>query len=294
MQAEIIVFSDKGQPKSERIGMNPFQCELIKTVEESKISVVCLVEEDWIIELRNSREHIEYKGKKHPKKPLTYYFRKIEGKVLLVNGCNYKDFSQLKRSINDFLKNAFHKKFSSLYFIAVSKEFFAKAKGETLQAYSISESKKGRYQNPLLNMLKLEDTKIDLKERYIGNSEPCLLVRQMIAISSEHDFPVLFLGETGTGKEVVARNIHECSNRSSNPFFPVNCGAIPTELFESELFGYKKGAFTGANSDKKGVWELASGGTLFLDEIGDLALHDQVKILKALDSGEIMPVGGLE
>jgi transcriptional regulator with GAF, ATPase, and Fis domain len=107
-------------------------------------------------------------------------------------------------------------------------------------------------------------------------------------------FPVLILGETGTGKEVVARNIHECSNRSSNPFISINCGAIAKDLFESEFFGYKKGAFTGAIIDKKGAWEMAHRGTLFLDEIGDLELHNQVKILKALDNGEILPVGGLK
>jgi transcriptional regulator with PAS, ATPase and Fis domain len=294
MQAEIVVFSNTSQPKSEQIGLKPFHCEIMKTGEENKSSAVCLIEEDWIIELRRSREDIEYKGKKHPKKPLTYYFRKTEGKILLIDGSDYKDFSQLKRSINDFLKNAFHNKFHSLYFIAVSKEFFAKAKGETLQTYPLSEAKKGRYQNPLLNMIKPEETKIDLKERYIGNSEPCLLVRQMIAVAAEQNFPVLILGETGTGKEVVARNIHECSNRSNKPFLAVNCGAIAKDLFESELFGYKKGAFTGAINDKKGAWEVAHGGTLFLDEIGDLELHNQVKILKALDSGEILPVGGLK
>jgi hypothetical protein len=183
MQAELIVFSNTSKPKSEQIGLNPFHCELKKTVEENKSSAVCLIEKDWIIELRNSKEEIEFKGEKHRKKPLTYYFKKNNSKILCVDGSNYRDFSQLKRSMNDFLKNAFHNKVHSLYFIAVSKEFFAKAKGETLKTYPLSKAKRERYQNPLLNMISPEDTKIDLKERYIGNSEPCLLVRQMIAFS---------------------------------------------------------------------------------------------------------------
>jgi transcriptional regulator with PAS, ATPase and Fis domain len=181
-----------------------------------------------------------------------------------------------------------------LYFIVISEEFFVLAKEEALQTYPNKEAKKGKYLNPLLNMLNTINTKVNLTERYIGNSEPCLLVRQMIASASRNDFPVLILGETGTGKEVVARNIHECSDRSNYPFISINCGAIPSELLESELFGYKKGSHSSAYNDKKGLWELADKSTLFLDEIGDLSLNHQVKILKALDDKEILPVGSLK
>ena len=292
MQAEIIVFSNTPKPKSEQIGLHPFHIELTKTIEENHSSALCLIEESWLIELRNSKDHFEYKGVKHPKKPLNYYFRKVEGKILCVNGCNYSDFSQLKRSIKDFLRNARLDQSHSLYFLVVSKVFFEKAKEETLRTVSVNETKRGIYQDPMLNLIKDEKTKIDLKERYIGNSEPCMLVRQMIGIAAKHDFPVLVLGETGTGKEVVARNIHECSNRSNYPFISINCGAIPGELFESELFGYKKGSHNMAYKDKIGLWVLANNGTLFLDEIGDLALNHQVKILRAIETGEILPVGG--
>jgi transcriptional regulator with PAS, ATPase and Fis domain len=292
MQAEIIVFSNASKPKTDMVGLKPFKCEIKKTVEEKKYSAVCLIEEEFIEELRRNSEQIEYKGVKHSKKPLKYYFRNREGKILLLNGCNYKSFSQLKRSINDFQENAILDKLPGIYFIAVSKEFFTEAKGETQRTFSISETKKKRFQNPMLNMVSYEDTKINLKERYIGNSEPCMLVRQMIAVAARHDFPVLVLGETGTGKEVVARNIHECSERSNQPFISINCGAIPTELFESELFGYMKGSHDRAVKDKKGLWELADKGTLFLDEIGDLSLNHQVKILKALEDGQILAVGG--
>lgn len=105
------------------------------------------------------------------------------------------------------------------------------------------------------------------------------------------DTTVLITGESGTGKEVLAKFIHKKSKRAKKPFITVNCGAIPEELLESELFGYKKGAFTGANTDKKGLIEEADGGTLFLDEIGELPLNLQVKLLRVLQEGEIKPLG---
>ena len=94
--------------------------------------------------------------------------------------------------------------------------------------------------------------------------------------------PVLLWGESGTGKELVARAIHSVSNRSAKPFVAVNCGAIPEQLLEAEFFGYRKGAFTGANEDREGFFQAANGGTLFLDEIGDLPLPMQSKLLRAI------------
>ena len=103
---------------------------------------------------------------------------------------------------------------------------------------------------------------------------------------------VLISGESGTGKELIARAIHRLSPRAARPFIKVNCAAIPAELIESELFGYERGAFTGAQGRKKGMFELANGGTLFLDEIGDMSASAQAKVLRALQSGEISRVGG--
>lgn len=107
-------------------------------------------------------------------------------------------------------------------------------------------------------------------------------VRHLIEQVSTTEANVLILGESGTGKEVVARNIHYHSGRRNGPFVPINCGAIPAELLESELFGHEKGAFTGAITARKGRFELAEGGTLFLDEIGDMPMSMQVKLLRVL------------
>ncbi len=125
----------------------------------------------------------------------------------------------------------------------------------------------------------------------VGKSSPMLEVFSMIQAVAPNDFTVLVTGESGTGKELVARAIHSMSPRRERPFVVVNCGAIPENLLESELFGYKKGAFTGAVTDKKGRFELADHGTLFLDEVGELPLHLQVKLLRVLQEKVIQPIG---
>ncbi|MBB1390752.1 MULTISPECIES: sigma-54 dependent transcriptional regulator [Shewanella] len=126
----------------------------------------------------------------------------------------------------------------------------------------------------------------------VGRSEGIANVRHLISQVSSSDATVLVLGQSGTGKEVVARNIHYLSERRDGPFIPVNCGAIPAELLESELFGHEKGSFTGAISARKGRFEMAEGGTLFLDEIGDMPLQMQVKLLRVLQEKVFERVGG--
>ena len=124
-----------------------------------------------------------------------------------------------------------------------------------------------------------------------GHSHAIKRVRDRLQRAAKRDFTVLITGESGTGKEVAARLVHESSIRNSAPFVPVHCGAIPENLFESELFGYIKGAFTGAEQDKTGLIESADGGTLFLDEIGEMPLQIQVKLLRVLQDMRVRPVG---
>ena len=127
--------------------------------------------------------------------------------------------------------------------------------------------------------------------RLVGNSRSMKAVQQMINQVSDSEANVLILGESGTGKEVVARNLHHLSSRREKPFVPINCGAIPAELLESELFGHEKGSFTGAITARKGRFEMAEGGTLFLDEIGDMPLPMQVKLLRVLQERSYERVG---
>ncbi len=138
-----------------------------------------------------------------------------------------------------------------------------------------------------------------IEERYsfsniIGESPAMKRVFRMIERVSQTRSNVLITGPSGTGKELVARAIHFNSPRKNKPFVAINCGAIVDTLMESELFGYKKGAFTGANEDKDGYFKVANGGTLFLDEVGEIPLHLQVKLLRAIETGEIQPVGATE
>jgi len=127
--------------------------------------------------------------------------------------------------------------------------------------------------------------------RLIGHSQVMEQLREMISRVSRSQAPVHIFGESGTGKELVARMIHESGARREGAFVAVNCGAIPTELMESELFGHKRGSFTGAVADKKGLVQTAEGGTLFLDEVADLPLHMQVKLLRVVQEKTVRPVG---
>ncbi len=128
----------------------------------------------------------------------------------------------------------------------------------------------------------------------IGKSEPMKKVFQIIQQVAPTNSNVLIYGKSGTGKELVAKAIHFNSKRKDNIFLPINCGAISENLIESELFGHKKGSFTGATEDKQGLFKVADGGTLFLDEIGELPLNLQVKLLRAIEDKEFIPVGGVK
>ncbi len=133
---------------------------------------------------------------------------------------------------------------------------------------------------------------VSKQNELVGQSEPMAEIRQMIQKVAPTNARVLIMGENGTGKELVARQIHELGTRSFAPFIEVNCAAIPSELIESQLFGHEKGSFTSAIKQRKGDFELAHGGTLFLDEIGDMSLSAQAKVLRALQENKITRVGG--
>ncbi len=149
--------------------------------------------------------------------------------------------------------------------------------------------------NLINSVLKLTDDfhKRDRRSRDIllGDSAAMRNIRSTIEKLSRSQAPVYIYGESGTGKELVAKLIHSKGPRADSPFVPVNCGAIPAELMESEFFGHRKGSFTGATSDKAGLFQVADGGTLFLDEVAELPLHMQVKLLRAIQEKAIRPVG---
>jgi len=132
------------------------------------------------------------------------------------------------------------------------------------------------------------------KYRIIGESVPMKALRQQLALMAGTNGRVLIYGESGTGKELAAHAIHATSRRAAEPFVEVNCAAIPEELIESELFGHRKGSFTGASSDKIGKFQKADGGSLFLDEVGDMSLKTQAKVLRALEEQRFEPVGANE
>jgi transcriptional regulator with GAF, ATPase, and Fis domain len=151
------------------------------------------------------------------------------------------------------------------------------------------------YSNQVLENVRLKRVLQELREEtppIIGQSKGIETVLKSVNDYARTDFPVLITGESGTGKELMAHEIHRLSRRRGKPFLVQNCSAIPETLLESELFGYKKGAFTGANQDKVGLFEAAHGGTVFLDEIGDMPLNLQARILRVLQNNEIKPLGG--
>src|SRR4029078_10265119 len=144
----------------------------------------------------------------------------------------------------------------------------------------------------LVSEAKVLKKKVNRVQEMIGHSAPINKIKETIEKVAPTEARILITGENGVGKELVARWVHEKSNRASGPMVEVNCAAIPTELIESELFGHEKGSFTSAIKQRIGKFESANGGTLFLDEIGDMSLNAQAKVLRALQEGKITRVGG--
>ncbi len=157
--------------------------------------------------------------------------------------------------------------------------------------------------NGVLERVKLREEVVELKKElavrndytsFVGDSEPMARVKSLIEQVADSELSVLIRGESGTGKEIAARSLHQLSGRRNQPFVKVNCAAIPRDLLEAELFGYEKGAFTGAHKTKQGRFELANKGTIFLDEIGDMSHDLQSKLLQVLEQQEFVRVGGIQ
>lgn len=163
----------------------------------------------------------------------------------------------------------------------------------TIDKVSVSVHNAIRYRRLELENTRLKETD-DARRRIVGDSMPMKALRQQLALMAGTNGRVLIYGESGTGKELVAHAIHAMSLRAAEPFVEVNCAAIPEELIESELFGHRKGSFTGAQGDKVGKFQKAHGGTLFLDEVGDMSLKTQSKVLRALEEQRFEPVGASE
>ena len=171
-------------------------------------------------------------------------------------------------------------------------DFVRKPFDEMRLRASVASALRQTHQARTLSRLEAEIHTPHGLERLLGTSRAINEVRKLLSRAAQTSITVLLTGESGTGKEVAARSVHEESPRASQPFVPINCGAIPSALIESELFGHEKGSFTGAHATHRGCFEQAEGGTLFLDEVGDLPLEMQVKLLRVLQEQEVMRVGG--
>jgi transcriptional regulator with PAS, ATPase and Fis domain len=291
MISNLIIYSLKTSVHADIIDFKSHLSDKLEELQRIDQVVVCLLSSSCLPEFKKQTDVFADAGTRKDSRQLTRFFNPHFQKPAFMHGENYKDFGHMQSGVDAFLEHTKNWKSRNLFFVCLPEEIFEAGLKEVTKVKVFKERKKQQYEDPLLNLIDPTETPFDLKTAYIGDSEPCLLVRQMIGVAAKHDFPVLILGESGTGKEVVARTIHQCSDRNSHSFIPLNCGAIPTELFESELFGYLKDSHSKAAKDKIGLWQVANHGTLFLDEIGDLMPYHQVKVLKAIEDGEIWPVG---
>ncbi len=271
-------------------------------LRSSRAPAALVVEEEELPALRRLDRLLVDRGRKHPAKPLR---RKLLGqeRIPLLAG-SFRSHGQLVRSVRTLLTHALKSGERNLYVLGVDALLFAQlwqraeeeaptGEAQTLAAVDSANSTLPAPARASLHAL-LAPLPVpeSLVRQYVGRSSATALLRQLVVRAARHDEPVLVLGDTGTGKEVVARLIHEHGPRRRFPFTPVNCGAIPSELLESELFGQEPGSHSTATARTLGLWRAAGQGTLFLDEIADLALAHQVKILRALEQRRIRPVGG--
>ncbi len=263
---------------------------------QSKSAAIHLVRENLLPSIRAQGAPIMNCGKKHPARSLSSILLGRDRIPVLAG--EFKSSGQLLRSLRTLLQNAADADDRNQFIVGVADALFDKLWAQAQPVASGRASAAGDDSDQpltlqsLLEIMPWREVPPALEKLLIGVSPQIQFIRQLILQAGQHDGPVLIIGDTGTGKELVARAIHVNSKSKDMGFIPVNCGAISKDLLESELFGHKKGAFTGAHADKEGLWKAADNGTLFLDEVGDLPMEHQVKVLRALDTKFIRPVGG--
>ena len=303
MQIPALIFRTEDPLSPVAIELNLNQSRDLENARQQYLPVAYLVRSEDLKILRKFEDALVDRGVKNKAKPLSKLLIGYK-KIPLIDG-NYKNARQLGRSIRTLLANAIKKEDRNVYFIGLRDDLFEELWEDSKIVYTepLADTVGSRDFRPIdafpdvsswLVQELFHHCKIphSLTERYVGVSQDAMLVRQLIVLAARAENPVLILGNTGTGKEVVAREIHANSNRRNKGFLSINCGGIPSALIESELFGHVKGAFTDAKHTKEGLWKLAKEGTLFLDEVGDLHIESQAKILRALEDGYMRPVGG--
>jgi transcriptional regulator with AAA-type ATPase domain len=292
MKLAIIQF-EKGKPSLLRKSLLDTSDDLSAAQHTLSSPCVWIVPNTELQELARLSDLIDDRGVKHKAKELSRVLLHGDG-ITMLDG-DFSSAGKLRQSVEHFLGKVAVSP-PRLFIVGTTDEIFSRLKKDAYipnpQANDSSDQcLPARPFRGVLPLLKPMSVPEELRRKYLGNSQETEEVRQLILRAATIDDAVLITGDTGTGKEIVAREIHRNSKHRSAPFIPVNCGALPGELFESELFGHEKGAFTGANGKKTGLWRAADGGTLFLDEIGDLPLELQAKVLRTLQENKVRSVG---
>ncbi len=259
----------------------------VGNLSTSNSPAVYVVPSNALAALRERSNVFNDRGQKHPSRQLSALLLR-QPLVPIVNTA-YASARQLPRSIKDVLRHALGIGERKVYVLGVPRRVFEQCAAKVAPVDTLSAE--GDSADNLEDLLDDVEVPPALELSVVGESPEMHLIRKWIVRTSRHQDPVLILGDTGTGKGVIAKAVHDLQFGHKKPFVTMNCGAIPTDLFEKEFFGAVRGAFTGAHDSSLGVWRQASDGTLFLDEIGELSLFHQVKLLRAIEAKKVRPVG---
>jgi DNA-binding NtrC family response regulator len=304
MRIRALVFKAENADSAVGVELPLYGSADLEKLRQTSLPSAYLVRNEDLKAILKFKEHVVDRGVKHKAKGLSKLLLGYK-QFPLIEG-NFQSARQLGRSVRTLLRNARKEQDQNVYFIGIASKVFDGIWEASQMGRNVSDSgvnvdaggSKSIDESPDVTSWMVQELYYrcqvpqDLEQRFIGNSPKAVLVRQQIVLAADSENEVLIIGDTGTGKEVVARAIHDFSSRKGKKFLAINCGGIPSTLVESELFGYVKGAFTGALNDKEGLWKTAGEGTLFLDEIGDLHLESQAKILRTLEDRKIRPLGG--